>query len=89
MLEKSVSCPRNAPCYFITNNHYPTYREMMEKTEWGRYRVEKDERCAQCMMHCGFEPSVVIEVGRSWKDIWEMMVWNMTWRSGCQTAIAV
>jgi hopanoid biosynthesis associated radical SAM protein HpnH len=67
-----------APCYLITDAHYPSYREMMEKTEWGRYGVGKDERCAQCMMHCGFEPSVVIEVGKSWKDIWEMALWNMT-----------
>lgn len=67
-----------APCYLITDAHYPSYREMMEKTQWSRYGVGKDERCAQCMMHCGFEPSVVIEVGKSWKDIWEMMIWNMT-----------
>jgi len=67
-----------APCYLITDSHYHSYREMMEKTEWGRYGVGKDERCAQCMMHCGFEPSVVIEVGKSWKDIWEMALWNMT-----------
>jgi hopanoid biosynthesis associated radical SAM protein HpnH len=67
-----------APCYLITDAHYPTYREMMEKTDWGRYGVGRDERCAQCMMHCGFEPSVVMEVGKSWKDIWEMLVWNMT-----------
>ncbi len=67
-----------APCYLITDAHYATFREMMEKTEWSRYGVGKDERCAQCMMHCGFEPSVVSEVGKSWKDIWEIMVWNMT-----------
>jgi len=67
-----------APCYLITDNHYSTYREMMEKTDWGRYGVGKDERCAQCMMHCGFEPSVVIEVGKSWRDIWEMLLWNMS-----------
>lgn len=67
-----------APCYLITDAHYPTYREMMEKTQWSKYGVGKDERCAQCMMHCGFEPSVVIEVGKSWKDIWEMALWNMT-----------
>jgi len=67
-----------APCYLITDTHYSSYREMMEKTEWSKYGVGKDERCAQCMMHCGFEPSVVAEVGKSWKDIWEMIVWNMT-----------
>jgi hopanoid biosynthesis associated radical SAM protein HpnH len=67
-----------APCYLITDTHYPSYREMMAETDWSRYGVGKDERCAQCMMHCGFEPSVVIEVGKSWKDIWEMILWNMT-----------
>lgn len=67
-----------APCYLITDTHYPSYREMMEKTDWSKYGVGRDERCAQCMMHCGFEPSVVTEVGKSWKDIWEMIVWNMT-----------
>jgi hopanoid biosynthesis associated radical SAM protein HpnH len=67
-----------APCYLITDTHYPSYREMMEKTDWNKYGVGKDERCAQCMMHCGFEPSVVIEVGKSWKDIWEMALWNMS-----------
>jgi hopanoid biosynthesis associated radical SAM protein HpnH len=67
-----------APCYLITDTHYPTYREMMEKTEWDRYGVGKDERCAQCMMHCGFEPTVVGEIAKSWKDIFEMMIWNLT-----------
>lgn len=67
-----------APCYLITDAHYPTFRDMMEKTEWERYGVGRDERCAQCMMHCGFEPTVVNEVGKSWKDIWEMIVWNLT-----------
>jgi hopanoid biosynthesis associated radical SAM protein HpnH len=67
-----------APCYLITDTHYPSYREMMEKTDWSKYGVGRDERCAQCMMHCGFEPSVVAEVGKSWKDIWEMIIWNMT-----------
>ncbi|MEA5114000.1 MAG: adenosyl-hopene transferase HpnH [Geobacteraceae bacterium] len=67
-----------APCYLITDAHYPTYREMMEKTEWSRYGVGKDERCAQCMMHCGFEPSVVSEVGKNWRDLWEMIVWNLS-----------
>ncbi len=67
-----------APCYLITDAHYPTFKEMMESTEWEKYGVGKDSRCAQCMMHCGFEPTVVNEIGKSWKDIWEMMIWNMT-----------
>jgi hopanoid biosynthesis associated radical SAM protein HpnH len=67
-----------APCYLITDTHYPSYREMMENTDWNKYGVGKDERCAQCMMHCGFEPTVVSEIGKSWKDIWEMVRWNLS-----------
>lgn len=67
-----------APCYLITDRHYPTFREMMEKTDWSKYGVGKDERCAQCMMHCGFEPTVVSEVGKSLKDIVEMVRWNLS-----------
>ncbi|MBI1922364.1 MAG: adenosyl-hopene transferase HpnH [Geobacter sp.] len=67
-----------APCYLITDTHYPSFGEMMKKTDWNKYGVGKDERCAQCMMHCGFEPTVVNEVGKSWKDIWEMAVWNLS-----------
>jgi hopanoid biosynthesis associated radical SAM protein HpnH len=67
-----------APCYLITDAHYPTFAEMMAKTDWEKYGVGRDDRCAQCMMHCGFEPTVVNEIGKSWKDIWEMIVWNLT-----------
>jgi len=67
-----------APCYLITDAHYPTYKEMMEKTDWSKYGVGRDERCAQCMMHCGFEPTVVSEISKSWKDMVEMAIWNMT-----------
>jgi len=67
-----------APCYLITDTHYPTFAEMMEKTDWSKYGVGRDERCAQCMMHCGFEPTVVGEIAKSWRDILEMAVWNLT-----------
>ncbi|MCL2761178.1 MAG: adenosyl-hopene transferase HpnH, partial [Desulfuromonadales bacterium] len=67
-----------SPCYLITDGHYPTFAELMEKTDWDSYGVGKDERCAQCMMHCGFEPTVVREISKSWKDIFEMAVWNLT-----------
>ena len=87
--EKSLQCTpwgnptRNplgwkAPCYLITDAHYPTYRLMMENTEWERYGVGRDQRCSQCMMHCGFEPTVVNEIAKSWRDMVEMAVWNLT-----------
>ncbi|NJD90482.1 MAG: DUF3463 domain-containing protein, partial [Geobacter sp.] len=67
-----------APCYLITDTHYPSYREMMANTDWSRYGVGRDGRCSQCMMHCGFEPTVVGEIAKSWQDMVEMALWNLS-----------
>ena len=31
----------------------------METTDWDSYGVGNYEKCADCMVHCGFEPSAV------------------------------
>lgn len=67
-----------APCYLITDGYYTSFKEMMEQVDWDSYGVGKDPRCAQCMMHCGFEPTVVTEVGKSPKDMLEMLFWNLS-----------
>jgi hopanoid biosynthesis associated radical SAM protein HpnH len=67
-----------APCYQILDRHYPTFRELMEQTPWERYGPEHDPRCAQCMMHSGFEPSVVRQLGDNLADAWTMLLWNLT-----------
>jgi hopanoid biosynthesis associated radical SAM protein HpnH len=67
-----------APCYQILDTHYPTFQEMMELTPWERYGVGRDPRCAQCMMHSGFEPTVVRQAGKRAKDIWKLLRWNLS-----------
>jgi hopanoid biosynthesis associated radical SAM protein HpnH len=67
-----------APCYQLLDIHYPTFKELMEKTDWDRYGPEKELRCAQCMMHSGFEPSVVRQMGGNLADLWTMLRWNLT-----------
>ena len=37
-----------------------SYRELVETTDWGAYGRGRDPRCANCMAHCGYEPSAVI-----------------------------
>ena len=66
-----------APCYQIVDTHYPTFADMMQKTRWEDYGVGRDPRCAQCMMHSGFEPSVVRQMG-GLTDIWTMLRWNLS-----------
>lgn len=67
-----------SPCYLITNTHYETFQELMSKTDWSKFGVGRDPRCANCMMHCGFEPTVVRQVGNRFSDLWEMVRWNFS-----------
>jgi hopanoid biosynthesis associated radical SAM protein HpnH len=67
-----------APCYQLMDIHYPTFKDLMEKTDWDRYGPENELRCAQCMMHSGFEPSVVRQMGGNLTDLWTMLRWNLT-----------
>jgi hopanoid biosynthesis associated radical SAM protein HpnH len=36
-----------------------TFKELIEDTEWDRYGYGRDERCANCMAHCGYEATAV------------------------------
>ncbi len=49
------------PCYLLDDSHVAGYRELMETTDWTRYGVGGDPRCTDCMVHCGFEPSAVLD----------------------------
>jgi hopanoid biosynthesis associated radical SAM protein HpnH len=48
------------PCYLLADGYAKTYRELIETTEWDKFGRGKDPRCAQCMAHCGYEPTAVI-----------------------------
>ncbi len=43
------------PCYLIGEGYTQSFKELMEDTEWDDYGVGKYEKCADCMVHCGFE----------------------------------
>jgi hopanoid biosynthesis associated radical SAM protein HpnH len=65
------------PCYLITDAHYRTFDDLMTRTDWEKFEQKRDPRCTNCMMHSGFEPTVIREVGKSWRDLWEMIRWNL------------
>ena len=67
-----------SPCYLLADKHYPSFNELMEETDWDSYGPDKDERCADCMMHSGFEPSVVLGPGKQLRDILRLAVWQMS-----------
>ncbi len=66
-----------APCYLITDTHYPDYDTWLRSVDWEYYRSGKDPRCAQCMMHSGFEPAAVLAMKDSWRDVGTMLAWNL------------
>jgi hopanoid biosynthesis associated radical SAM protein HpnH len=48
------------PCYLLQDGYAESYKELMETTEWGSYGTESgNPQCANCMVHCGYEPSSV------------------------------
>jgi Domain of unknown function (DUF3463) len=49
------------PCYLLGEGYAPTFRDLMETTEWDRYGTGNYEKCADCMVHCGYEPTAVAD----------------------------
>ena len=45
------------PCYLLGEGYARTFRELMETTDWDSYGTGKYEKCANCMAHCGYEPT--------------------------------
>ncbi len=48
------------PCYLMSDGYAKTYKELIEETEWEKYGRGRDDRCANCMAHCGYEPTAVM-----------------------------
>ncbi len=56
------------PCYLLDDGYVATYRELIEETDWSAYGRGKDDRCANCMAHCGYEPSAVFATTESLRE---------------------
>ena len=49
------------PCYLLGEGYAETFKQLMEETDWERYGVGNYEKCANCMVHCGFEATAVTD----------------------------
>ena len=56
------------PCYLMADGYATTYQELLDTTDWSKYGRGKDPRCANCMAHCGYEPSAVLATTRSLRE---------------------
>lgn len=69
-----------APCYLMTDGHYPSYRAMLENVRWEKYGVvdgiARDPRCENCMVHCGYDPSGALGTNYQRGDNWKNFRYN-------------
>jgi hopanoid biosynthesis associated radical SAM protein HpnH len=60
------------PCYLLQDGYAETFAELMEATEWDRYGTESgNPKCANCMVHSGYEASAVDHTFRSLSGLWQ------------------
>jgi len=47
------------PCYLLGEGYAPTFKQLMEETDWDSYGTGNYEKCANCMVHSGYEATAV------------------------------
>jgi len=53
------------PCYLLGEGYAKSFTELMESTEWDRYGTGAYEKCADCMVHSGYESTAVMDAVKS------------------------
>ena len=49
------------PCYLLGEGFAKTFKELMEETDWDSYGTGNYEKCADCMVHSGYEATSVVD----------------------------
>ena len=49
------------PCYLLGEGYAKTFKELMEGTDWDLYGTGNYEKCANCMVHSGYEATAVMD----------------------------
>ena len=70
------------PCYLIGDRHTGSVEDLMSEELWERYGVGNDPRCANCMMHCGFESASIFSALKSPKEAYTMLKEGAVQNSG-------
>jgi len=47
------------PCYLLGEGYAKSFRELMDETDWDTYGTGNYEKCADCMVHSGYEATAV------------------------------
>ena len=50
------------PCYLLNEGYYQSFQELLDQTDWDNYgHTSGNPKCADCMVHCGYEPTAAID----------------------------
>ena len=56
------------PCYLLQDGYAETFQELMDSTAWQNYGTESgNPKCANCMVHSGYEATSVHDIFNTWK----------------------
>ena len=53
------------PCYLLGEGYASTFQELMDTTDWDKYGTGNYEKCADCMVHSGYESTAVMDAVKS------------------------
>ena len=70
------------PCYLLQDGYADTFAELMESVEWKNYGTESgNPKCANCMVHSGYEASAVDHTFSGIGGLWATIKsgWNTTY----------
>jgi hopanoid biosynthesis associated radical SAM protein HpnH len=69
------------PCYLLQEGYAASFKELLETTHWEKYgRRSGNDKCRDCMVHCGHEPSAVDATFGSWRGFRDTVVATVTGR---------
>jgi len=69
------------PCYLLQEGYAATFKELLETTRWERYgKKSGNEKCRDCMVHCGYEPTAVNHTFASWRGFRDTVTATVTGR---------
>jgi hopanoid biosynthesis associated radical SAM protein HpnH len=66
------------PCYLIGEKYFKTWEEFWNGVDWDYWEKRENHRCQNCLMHSGFEASVMRKLSESPKDAWRMAKWMLS-----------
>jgi len=69
------------PCYLLQEGYAATFQELIETTKWEHYgRKSGNDKCRDCMVHCGYEPTAVNLTFSSWRGFRDTVAATLTGR---------